>query len=270
LNGLLQAARPPTDAGTAQLNSFRSGLIILAVVAARAFLYYRHQPDLPVVVLSLTAFTLLYVLEPALSARLGWFPWLYFPLQTAILLALSGRSPFLDVIQVLYIPLALRARRTFRHRVALGWLTLFAACLIVTVVAAIGWLEGLAFSLLVMAACAFVLSYDRLSDRMQTNREESRRLLAELQQAHAQLRDQAGRTEELAAARERNRLAHELHDSVSQTIFAITLTSQATRLLLERDPARVPEQLDRLQAMTAGALSQLRSLIAQLQPPPKD
>jgi signal transduction histidine kinase len=54
---------------------------------------------------------------------------------------------------------------------------------------------------------------------------------------------------------------------VSQTIFGITLTSQAARLLLERDPARVPEQLDRLQEMTGSALGQLRSLIAQLRPP---
>jgi hypothetical protein len=50
-------------------------------------------------------------------------------------------------------------------------------------------------------------------------------------------------------------------------VFSITLTSQAARLLLDRDPARVPEQLDRLEAMTSGALRQLRSLIAQLRPP---
>jgi signal transduction histidine kinase len=70
----------------------------------------------------------------------------------------------------------------------------------------------------------------------------------------------------LAAARERNRLARELHDSVSQVIFSLTLTSQATRILLERDPARVPAQIERLKEMTSGALNQLRSLIAELRP----
>jgi signal transduction histidine kinase len=35
---------------------------------------------------------------------------------------------------------------------------------------------------------------------------------------------------------------------------------------LERDPARVPEQLDHLQEMSGSALGQLRSLIAQLRP----
>jgi signal transduction histidine kinase len=54
--------------------------------------------------------------------------------------------------------------------------------------------------------------------------------------------------------------------SVGQTIFSVTLTAQAARLLLDREPARVPELLDRLESMTASALAQLRSLIAKLHP----
>jgi signal transduction histidine kinase len=103
---------------------------------------------------------------------------------------------------------------------------------------------------------------------MQRDQAESQRLLVELQQAHQQLKEHAGQAEALAAARERNRLARELHDSASQSIFAITLTSQATRLLLQREPARVAEQLERLQSLTATSLGQLRSLIAGLRPPP--
>jgi signal transduction histidine kinase len=131
----------------------------------------------------------------------------------------------------------------------------------------LGWLEGLALVLLYLAVCAFLISYDFLYSRMQANQAESQRLLADLQTAHQKLQESAAQAEELAAARERNRLARELHDSVSQAIFSITLTSQSARLLLEREPARVPEQIDRLQAMTADALSQLRALIAQLRPP---
>jgi signal transduction histidine kinase len=103
----------------------------------------------------------------------------------------------------------------------------------------------------------------------QSDQAESQVLLAELQQAHQKLQEYAAQGEELAAARERNRLARELHDSVSQVIFSISLTARSTHLLLDRDPARVPEQLDRLQEMTAGALGQLRSLIAELRPPQK-
>lgn len=205
-----------------------------------------------------------------LSTRFRWFLLLYFPLQTAVLLILSGQQPFLDFIQILYILLSLQALHAFTFRPAMVCVALFALCLNVTLILATGWLEGLAFSLLVMAACAFLFAYDRLSARMQRDQDESQRLLAELQQAHQKLQEHAGQAVALAAARERNRLARELHDSVSQTIFAISLTSQATRLLLLREPARVSEQLDHLKERTAAALGQLRSLIAQLRPPPTD
>jgi signal transduction histidine kinase len=129
-----------------------------------------------------------------------------------------------------------------------------------------GWWEGLALIFSYLAVGAFLISYDTLYSRTQADQSESQRLLADLQTAHAQLQDYAAQAEELAAARERNRLARELHDSVSQAIFSITLTSQSARLLLERDPARVPEQTARLQAMTGESLAQLRSLIARLRP----
>ena len=64
----------------------------------------------------------------------------------------------------------------------------------------------------------------------------------------------------------RNRVARELHDSVNQSIFSITLTAEAARTMLDRDPARVSSYLDQLQEMTANALAQLRSLIGQLRP----
>ena len=136
-----------------------------------------------------------------------------------------------------------------------------------TEVIGVGWGEGLALSLTMLGGGFFLISYDLLYDRMQVDQAESRALLTELQAAHRDLQAYAGQVEALTAARERNRLARELHDSVSQTIFSITLTAQAARLLLERDPARVPELLDRLESMTGSALAQLRSLIAKLHPP---
>jgi signal transduction histidine kinase len=62
-------------------------------------------------------------------------------------------------------------------------------------------------------------------------------LLADLQQANQKLQAYALQVQELAAANERNRLARELHDSVTQTIFGLTLSAQAARILLERDPS---------------------------------
>jgi signal transduction histidine kinase len=156
--------------------------------------------------------------------------------------------------------------RAFSRRAAI-WIILYIILLAATLILGKGWLEGLALALLYFAVCSFVISYDLLYSRTQADQAESQRLLADLQSAHQRLQEHAAQAEELAAARERNRLARELHDSVSQAIFSITLTSQSARLLLDREPVRVPEQVDRLQKMTEDALAQLRSLIAQLRPP---
>jgi signal transduction histidine kinase len=65
---------------------------------------------------------------------------------------------------------------------------------------------------------------------------------------------------------ERNRLARELHDSVSQTMFSITLNVRSTQILLEREPSRVRPQLEQLQELSSRALSQMRALISQWRP----
>jgi len=165
------------------------------------------------------------------------------------------------------VPLCIQVMRAFSRRSALIWIIIYVVLLAVTLILGMGWQEGLALILLYLAVCTFLISYDFLYSRTQADQAESQRLLADLQSAHRKLQEYAAQAEELAAARERNRLARELHDSVSQAIFSITLTSQSARLLLDREPARVPEQIDRLQAMTEDALSQLRALIAQLRPP---
>jgi signal transduction histidine kinase len=75
------------------------------------------------------------------------------------------------------------------------------------------------------------------------------------------------RAQEAAVLEERNRLARELHDSVTQQLFSITLTAQAARTHLEKNSQRTAGQLERLQETAAAALAEMRALIAQLRPP---
>jgi len=243
------------------------GFLVLGVAGLRILFFYQGQPVLMPALLLLGAHTLVYATALVLPARPHWFRWLYFPLQSALVLTVTNLRPFLDASAILYLPLFLQVLHAFSRRTAIAWMILFATFLTVTVVLGMGWAAGLSFDLVVLGGCVFLVSYDHLSDRMRADEAETRVLVAELQYAHQRLQEYAAQAEELAAARERNRLARELHDSVSQVIFGITLTSQSARLLLERDPARVPEQLHRLQEMTGSALAQLRSFIAQLRPP---
>jgi signal transduction histidine kinase len=74
------------------------------------------------------------------------------------------------------------------------------------------------------------------------------------------------RSRELNIVEERNRLARELHDSVTQRLFALRLTSEAAASLLERDPAAAQSQLRRLHQLTGEAIDELRAVILALRP----
>jgi len=74
------------------------------------------------------------------------------------------------------------------------------------------------------------------------------------------------RSRELSTIEERKRLARELHDSVTQTLFSIGLTAEAAAELIEADPARAREQLGHLQELTRTAMLEMRSLIFELRP----
>ena len=74
------------------------------------------------------------------------------------------------------------------------------------------------------------------------------------------------RSRELSIAEERNRLARELHDSVVQQLFGVTLAAESAGALLERDPAGAGAQLARAQELARGAIEELRSVVAALRP----
>jgi signal transduction histidine kinase len=95
--------------------------------------------------------------------------------------------------------------------------------------------------------------------------------LIELLAAHAAIAITNARlyeeSNELTVLSERNRLARELHDAVSQKLFSLVFTAEAADTLLERDPPAAREQLARLRALAQEALDELRSLVFELRPP---
>ena len=70
----------------------------------------------------------------------------------------------------------------------------------------------------------------------------------------------------MAAEHERNQLARELHDSVTQTVFSMNLTVQSAHMLLARDTDWVAGQLERLEELVASALHEIHELVSQLRP----
>ncbi|MDT9685467.1 GAF domain-containing sensor histidine kinase [Streptomyces sp. TRM76323] len=74
------------------------------------------------------------------------------------------------------------------------------------------------------------------------------------------------RSRELSIAEERSRLAHELHDAVSQKLFSLRLTAQAAAALVDRDPARAKGELQQVAALAAEAADELRAAVVELRP----
>ena len=77
------------------------------------------------------------------------------------------------------------------------------------------------------------------------------------------LNEQTGRT---AAADERSRIARELHDSVTQTLFTASVLAEATPRIWIRDPGIARQNMEKLSVLIRGALAEMRSLLLELRP----
>ena len=190
---------------------------------------------------------------------------LYFVVQSIITLASLSLPGHLDYVTGLFVLLSFQAVLVFTGRARWGWVGLFTLLTGGSLVFFKG-AEGLAQATIPMVGCIIYPAYVIVNHETETARAQSQTLLGELQETHRQLESYASQAEELAAMQERNRLARELHDSVSQTMFSIILNIRSTQILLEREPARVRPQLEQLQELTSRALSQMRTLISQWRP----
>jgi len=74
------------------------------------------------------------------------------------------------------------------------------------------------------------------------------------------------KAEESAAAAERSRLARELHDAVTQTLFSASLIADVLPRLWERDRDEGLRRLNEVRELTRGALAEMRTLLLELRP----
>ncbi len=94
--------------------------------------------------------------------------------------------------------------------------------------------------------------------------------LIELLAAHAAIAIENARlyerSRELSIVEERNRLARELHDSVTQRLFGVALAAESASTLLERDRAAAATELRRVSELARGAMEELRAVVFELRP----
>jgi signal transduction histidine kinase len=96
---------------------------------------------------------------------------------------------------------------------------------------------------------------------------------AELAQAYARQKALAAQSlrlreqdRQLAVLEERQRIARELHDSVSQALYGIGLGARTARALLDRDPEKAVEPIEYILSLAEAGLAEMRALILELRP----
>ncbi len=210
---------------------------------------------------------MLYLAERPISQRYpGYLP-VYLILQTTLVAVLLLIQPSLDFFAILFLPLTIQAMRVFKSTVGFVWSGLFVA----TAAACLIWDLGFSTAAIGLvfvygAPILFTGVFVQAIRRSDEAKAESEALLAELREAHRRLQIYAAQAEELAAIRERNRLARDLHDSVTQTLFSLRLNLESARTRLQPDPAGLPQALQNAEALAQNALSEMRRLIFELRP----
>jgi signal transduction histidine kinase len=124
----------------------------------------------------------------------------------------------------------------------------------------------------IVAPDATIIGAFYLTEKIQADAfDEVDQELIELLAAHASIAITNARlyeqSRELSILSERNRLALELHDVVSQKLFSVMLTAEAAATQMDRDLVAARAQIERLRELAREALDELRALILGLRPP---
>jgi signal transduction histidine kinase len=233
----------------------------------RAMLHYATIPDALVrSLLLLLVWLLLLLSQPMVSRRWqGYFP-LYLFIQSSITFVLLFNPDPPDFFALLYAILSAQVVVNFRPRLAIFCIVLFAVLTFVPVLRVMSPGMAAGTTLVYAASNALLAAYVMVNLRTRAVRLQNQATNLELQEANRKLREYSSLVSEITAARERNRLARDLHDSVTQSIFSMTLAVQSTLLLLERDPKRVGEQLSHIGDLAQSAQVELQTLITELNP----
>ncbi|MGE5611343.1 MAG: sensor histidine kinase [Bacillota bacterium] len=117
-------------------------------------------------------------------------------------------------------------------------------------------------------AVLFTLAFTQITVSAEKARGEVERLATELSEANGKLREYALQAEELAATRERNRVAREIHDSVGHCLTVVHVQLEAARTTFDRDPAYALEALGKAQKVAQAGLQDIRRSVAALRVSP--
>ncbi len=212
-------------------------------------------------------YLVLLLLEPLYIRRHRVLTYISLLVQSAIICTISVVAPAADFWAVLFCPLVVQVMHNFPQRTGFLITGVFTAITSVFLLWRLGLEVGLPL-ILVFAVIYFLLAaFIAIILEAVAARDESQKQQAELQAAHRQLQTYTARAEELAVLQERNRLARELHDSVTQSLYSLTLLAEAgQRMIRAEDLQQIAGNQTRLGQIAQQALQEMRLLVYELRP----
>jgi signal transduction histidine kinase len=242
------------------------GFLYGAALLRSTLLYYNLTDTLPLCLALLAVWLALFLSQPALSRRWPSYFFVYLLLQTGIAFRLLFNPEPSDFFALLFAILSAQIMQRFSPRAGAGLIALFTPLTLVGILSNSPLPVAIASTVIYIGGNALLGSYALAERRAREGRAQLEATMQELEQANRALQSYSRQVELLSVARERSRLARELHDSVTQSIFSMTLTTQTAKLLLERSPEQVGESLGHLNELAQGALAEMQTLIFELNP----
>lgn len=236
---------------------------IFSAAALRTFLIFQDNPSLGLILIMLAGWLALFLGDNFLVRRLPWSTAVFLIAETGLIM-LFLLSTYQDFFACLFALLGMQAMQHYSPRVVSVLMGVFALLTFGALFERIGLLQALALALVYTTLGAFMTAYIWSTRQAGIAQEQEQKLMQDLRDANERLGFHAQKLEQLAAGRERQRLARELHDSVTQTIFSMTLTAQSALLLLELEPSKVADQLDKLDQLAQSTMSEMQDLTLSL------
>ncbi len=196
---------------------------------------------------------------------------LYFGVEILLAMAILLIGTFYGSFWIITLPLVSQSVSALPRR----WSLLVCALVLVfgfTIPLGLigGWRSAFQNTLFFLAAVVFVALFTEVAVRERKARGEVERLAVELRQANEKLRQHAVQADELATAKERNRVAREIHDSLGHYLTVINVQLEAARAVHAQDPEKSLESIHKAQSLAREGLADVRRSVAALRASPID
>jgi len=243
---------------------------MLVATALRGLLqaFETNDPSRWLIAGLMLAYGVLLFTDVAIIRRLPAYLYAYFVIQAIIvvvLILIPLYPPDLpqsnDFFALLFIPLCVQAIIYFRRPTGYYWVIALTATSITALFIQYGPSGGIQF------AVTYILAYTMLCFLaiFYINSEDAK---DELNLANQKLQEYAKNAETLAVVEERNRLARDLHDSVTQSLYSLTLFAEAASEELAGGDVEIAKaHLKELRETSRQALQEMRLMVFELRPP---